>query len=283
MSNDKEGIIAPEHPFTADKYPLDAYRSIGQRGLRRKDGYEKASGEALYTADIHLPGQLWLRILTCPFPHARITTMDTTAAEALAGVRAILRYDDPELPERADLGGHFGRLQKEPVLNRCGYWQGMPLGVAVAAETEEIANEALKLVRIEWEERPFNLDQEEALKPGAPLTNPEVRPHDNRILPFRQRPPTVVRGNPEEGFKEADQVIEWRMRKDKENWVGPERPNGLFRWNGPYPELWLKHQRPHLSKGQIAEYFNTSTSQVILHCLYQGGSFGGWSQMDLNM
>ena len=80
----------------------------------------------------------------------------------------------------------------EPVLNRVGYWQGMPMGVAVAADTEEIANEALKLVEIEWEERPFNLDQEEALKPGAPLTNPESFPNGNFVLPAQQREAKVV-------------------------------------------------------------------------------------------
>ena len=281
--NDKRVIIAPEHPFKADRYPLKEYHNIGRRGLTRKDGYEKATGYALYTADVHLPGQLWLRILTCPFPHARIRTMDTAPAEALPGVRAMLRYDDPELPERADLSGHFGKIAMQPVLNRCGYWQGMPMGVAVVAETENIANEALKLVAIEWETRPFNLDQEEALKPGAPLTNPEDRPEGNFVLPFRQREATAVWGNPEEGFQEAEKIVDWRMRKDRENWVGPERPNGLFRWNGAYPEVWLKHQRPHIAKGQIAGYFNVYKSQVTLHSLYQGGSFGGWSQMDLNM
>ena len=86
--NKRQGIIAPEHSLRADKYPLKEYRSIGKRGLRRKDGYEKATGYAMYTADIQLPGQLWLRILTCPFPHAGSKSMDTSKAECLPGVRA---------------------------------------------------------------------------------------------------------------------------------------------------------------------------------------------------
>ena len=92
---DREGIVAPEHPLRADEYPLEEYSAIGRRGLLRKDGYEKASGYAVYTADVRLPGMLWLRILTCPYPHARIKTMDTTAAAVVPGVRGILRYDDP--------------------------------------------------------------------------------------------------------------------------------------------------------------------------------------------
>ena len=285
MDDERKKIIAPENSMRPDKYPLEKYSSIGRRGLARKDGYEKATGYAVFTADVNLPGQLWLRILTCPYPHARIKAMDAGKAEVVPGVRAILRYDDPELPERADVSGHFGRGNDgyQPVLDRCGYWQGMPMGVAVVADTEDIANAALKLVEIEWEERPFNLDQEEALKPGAPLSNPEAFPNGNFILPSMTLQATRVWGNPDEGFKDSDRIIEWRMRKDKENWVGPERPNGLFRWNGRYPELWLKHQRPHLSKRQVAEYFKIPVSQVTLHCFYQGGSFGGWSQMALNM
>ena len=150
-----ERIVAPEYPLRADKYPLEAYSAIGRRGIARKDGYEKASGYAVYTTDVQLRGMLWLRILTCPYPHARIKTMDTTRAALLPGVRAVLRYDDPDLPEKADVSGHFGRGVSgyQPVLNAVGYWQGMPMGVAIAAESEEIANEELKLVEIDWEER----------------------------------------------------------------------------------------------------------------------------------
>ena len=61
-----EGIVAPEHPLRADKYPLEEYNAIGRRGITRKDGYEKASGYAVYTTDVQLQGMLWLRILTCP-------------------------------------------------------------------------------------------------------------------------------------------------------------------------------------------------------------------------
>ena len=85
--DDSQRIIAPEHTLRADKYPLEEYSAIGRRGVRRKDGYEKATGYAVYTTDVQLPGQLWLRILTCPYPHARIKSMDTSKAAALPGVQ----------------------------------------------------------------------------------------------------------------------------------------------------------------------------------------------------
>ncbi|MGD0663098.1 MAG: molybdopterin cofactor-binding domain-containing protein [Syntrophorhabdales bacterium] len=281
--DDKEQVIAPEHPLRADKYPLDKYVIVGRR-VQRKDGREKASGYAIYTSDLQLPGMLHLRILTCPYPHARIREMDTTRAQTMPGVRAVLRFDDPELPEKADMSGHFGKAgeRPEPVLQRVGYWQGMPMGVAVAADTEDIANDAVRLVDIEWEERPFNLDLEEALRPDAPLSNPESYPDGNEVPPFgRQR--VKLYGDPDRAFREAERVIEFRMGREQETWISPERPCGVFRWNGDYPEVWLKHQRPHLAKRQFAEFFGVKVSQVTVHCLYQGGSFGGWSQMAWNM
>ena len=88
----------------ADAHPLPEYRQVGKRVARRIDGIQKAGGSAQYTMDIQLPGMLYMRFLTSPYPHAAITSMDTRKAEALPGVRAVLRYDDPELPRAADLG-----------------------------------------------------------------------------------------------------------------------------------------------------------------------------------
>ena len=154
----------------ADQYPLDRYENIGRRGVRRLDGYEKASGRAAYTMDIHLHGMLYAKFLTSPYPHARIKSMDIRSAEACPGVRAILRYDDPELPKSANLGGHVPNSMT--VLPGVAYFQGEEVGAVIAADTESIADQALKLIEVEWEERPFVLDVMEALKHDAPLANP---------------------------------------------------------------------------------------------------------------
>lgn len=204
----------------ADIYPLEEYCNIGKRGVRRQDGYEKASGKAIYTMDVRLPGMLYMRFLTSPYPHAEIKTMDTSRAEALPGVRAILRYDDPELPPVADLGGHAP--SSLPVLPKAAHFEGEEVGVAVTADTEAIAEEALKLIDVEWEQRPFLLDGEEALKPGAPLANPEEYPDGNYfnegMLDVHQL------GDVEKGFKEADIILEFKSIRHLHTWVGPERP-----------------------------------------------------------
>jgi len=261
----------------ADKYPLKEYNNIGKRGVRRIDGYEKASGHAEYTIDVQLPGMLHMRFFTSPYPHAEIKSMDTSKAEALPGVRAILRYDDPELPRAANLGGHFDSTA--PVLKKVAHFQGEEVGAAVAADSEEIAEEALTLIDVEWEERPFILDPEEAVQPGAPLVNPEKFPDSNL-----ENKTVEEHGDLEKGFAEADKVIEFKCRRTHNTWIGPERPCGVFRWNGEYPEVWVKQQRPHVAKRVVASWFGgIPMNRIQVHCPYQGASFGGWSQLDWNM
>jgi len=264
----------------ADKYPLEKYEHIGKRGLRRLDGYEKASGKATYTMDMQLSGMLHMRFLTSPYPHAEIKSMDTSKAESLPGVRAILRYDDPELPFQADLGGHAP--SSVPVIPRIAHFEGEEVGAAVAADTEAAAEQALKLIDVEWKQRPFVLDVEEALKPDVPLANPEEYPDGNYynegILDIDKL------GDIEAGFSRADVILEFKSRRRLHTWIGPERPCGVFKWNGEYPEVWVKQQRPHISKRVVSSWFGgIPMNKITMHCPYQGASFGGWSQLPWNM
>jgi xanthine dehydrogenase molybdenum-binding subunit len=264
----------------ADAHPLGEYKHIGRRIRRRIDGIQKASGAAQYTMDIQLPGMLYLRFLTSPYPHAEIRSMDTRKAEALPGVRAILRYDDPELPKTADLGGHVPSM--EPVIPSIARFQGQEVGAAVAADSEAIAEQALTLIETEWEERPFVLDSEMALEPDAPLANPELLPGGNH---YNEDLFDVIElGDVERGFSEADRIIEFESRRRLHTWAGPERPCGVFRWNGDCPEVWVKQQRPHIAKRVIASWFGgIPMNKIQIHCPYQGASFGGWSQVSWNM
>jgi CO/xanthine dehydrogenase Mo-binding subunit len=279
MSDDELAKILEQlDNLRADKYPLPKYDIIGKRGIRRIDGYEKASGAAIYTMDIQLPGMLYLRFLTCPYPHARIKSLDTSKAAALPGVRSVLRYDDPDIPAEAMLGGH--EIIPTTILPAVAHFQGEEVGCAVVADTEDIAEQALKLIEVEWEERPFVLDEEEALKPDAPLANPESYPDGNL---YSELTSVQEHGNVEEGFAEADTIIEFKFRQGLNTWVGPEVPCGVWRWNGEYPEVWVKQQRPHISKRSVASWFGgIPMNKIKLHCLYQGASFGGWSQMSWN-
>ena len=91
-------------------------------------------------------------------------------------------------------------------------------------------------------------------------------------------------GNVEQGFAEADDILEFKWTFGLNTWVGPERPCGVWRWNGEFAEVWVKQQRPHIAKRAISTWFGgIPMSKIDLHCLYQGASFGGWSQMAWNL
>lgn len=279
MPNDElEKIWEQQDNLRADKYPLKEYNIIGKRGIRRIDGYEKATGAATYTMDIQLPGMLYLRFLTCPYPHARIKSMDTSKVAALPGVRTILRYDDPDIPAEAMLGGH--EMSPTIILPSVAHFEGEEVGCAIVADTEDIAEEAVKLIEVEWEQRPFVLDEQEATRPEAPLSNPEAFPESNI---FSEHTAVQQHGDIEKGFAQAEKTIEFKFRQGLNTWIGPEAPCGVWRWNGEYPEVWVKQQRPHISKRNVASWFGgIPMNQIKLHCLYQGASFGGWSQMSWN-
>ena len=167
----------------------------------RVDGWEKARGEAAYLDDMankrHFPDLLYAKVLRSPYAHARIKKLDTSKAEALPGVVYVLRYDDPEITgmlptTNAWTSTHtvphsrmwYPKYRDRRVLEDTVRWVGDEAGVVVAAETEEIAERALKLLDIEWEVLPFVLDPEEAMAPGAPILHPEIAP-DSNILPPR--------------------------------------------------------------------------------------------------
>ncbi|MFH1240916.1 MAG: xanthine dehydrogenase family protein molybdopterin-binding subunit [Pseudomonadota bacterium] len=276
VQEEYQRMIDMEDNIGADKYPLKEFNVIGRRKVRRLDGIEKASGRAQYTMDVQLPGMLYLRFLTSPYPHAEIKSMDTSRAEQLLGVRGILRYDDPELPEVADLGGHGPTAVS--VVPRVAHFEGEPVGVAVAADTETIAEEALRQIKVQWEERPFVLDVEEALKPEAALAHPEDFPEGNLEVEHVEG-----HGDVEKGFQTADRVIEFKATRTLHTYVSPERPCGVVRWNGEYPEFWLKHQRPHENKRAISSWFgHIPMNRIQMHMLFQGATFGGWTQFFWN-
>src|SRR4030042_1334199 len=149
----KEGL----YNLDAD-VPTITYNHIGKRGVRRIDGYAKASGKAVYTRDVQIPGMLYAKVMRSPYAHARILSMDTTKAAALPGVRAILRYDDPEIKGRklnGSVGGpdrmasQFSGFALKPesvILAQEAWFEGQAVGAGVAADSEEIAIEALRLI-----------------------------------------------------------------------------------------------------------------------------------------
>ncbi len=201
------------------------YRFIG-RHTPRKDGLDIVTGRTQYIDDIEIPGMLYGKVLRSRHPHAEIKGIDTAKADALPGVRAVLTYKDMP-PWKTGIPRHVR------VLDRKVRFVGD--GVAlVAAETEEIANEALDLIEVEYEPLPPVYDVEEALRPDAPQLYEEF---PGNLLPLNLPvfgPNTlsdVVYGDVAKGFREADFIREGTYRY--ENIANPlpiEPPGVIAKW-----------------------------------------------------
>src|SRR5205809_3764539 len=167
----------------------------------RIDALERVTGKATYTNDIKLPGMLYARMLRSPRPHARIRRIDTSRAMALPGVKTILTHENCQVVWGA--GGISGGLQynddikkitrqRRYVFNNPVRFVGEPVA-AVAAVNRHVAEEAVRLIQVDYEVLGFVLDPEEALKPGAV----QIWPEGNLSLDARNQaqPQVARRGN----------------------------------------------------------------------------------------
>jgi len=174
--------------------------SIVGKSVPRVDGLEKVTGRAKYCVDVELSRMLHAKVLRSKYPHARILSIDTSEAEGLPGVKAVITAEDT-FKQKVEVIVR-GIPDLHPLAVDKVRYMGQEVA-AVAAEDELIAEEALRLIKVEYEELPAVLDPEEAMKPGAPQI------HDvehNIIAEF-----ATEFGDMEKGFKEADHIFEDRF------------------------------------------------------------------------
>ncbi|HWP56981.1 MAG TPA: xanthine dehydrogenase family protein molybdopterin-binding subunit [Candidatus Acidoferrales bacterium] len=255
-----------------------AYQVVG-KALPRLEGTEKVSGKTQYTADVDLPGLLWAKILRSPVPHARIVRLDTSKAERLPGVHAVISSADLP-PILIGL-----RMKDMPILARERVrYAGEPVA-AVAAETGDIAEEALGLIEVEYEELPVVSDPVEALRPGAPVL------HDNPAQ-YRNAPPRSTElpnvqsiavwknGDLEAAFKKATRVFEHTFRT----------PLGFHAYIEPHAcivrigddeqvEIWASNKSPFTLRDRLAADLGLDAKKIKVHIMPVGGDFGAKSSL----
>ena len=230
---------------------------VGQRKTRI-DGAERVTGRASFTSDIQLPGMLYGKILRSPHPHARIQRIETRDAEKLSGVRAVLSYQNiPKIPF------HGGQAF---IFNRTVRYVGDEIA-CVIGEDEEICGDALERIEVEYEILPFVIDPEEALKPGAP----KVQPEGNL---FRGTPDVYERGHIEQGFDEADIVIEDRFITQTALHNCMETHGSVALWEDDHLTLWDSTQQIFGVRETVAELLNLPLDRVRVIKKYMGGGFG---------
>ncbi len=264
-----------------------------QNNMPRQDGHERASGKAAYTRDIYLPGMLYAKILTSPYAHAKITKIDISQAKALPGVRDIMTFDDSDIKYDSGTGAWYEVSGMCDILSLPGAsdYYNHPMGVAVVGDSEEACDRALRAVKIDWEEQPFILDMEEAARPNAIKTMPEVK----RVNEKAKDPNTifaedVTYGDMEKGFAEADKVIQYTIKREYNSSAGVEPAVCVAQWRGDFLDMWVHHQdipqwflvNP-LDKREKAVAPLADWSKITVTMPYQGAYFGGFSWLAYSM
>jgi CO/xanthine dehydrogenase Mo-binding subunit len=248
----------------------------------RVDGFEKVTGEAKYTGDLNLPGLLEAKVLRSPLPHARIETIEARKAAALPGVVAILSRDDVK-----DINPFYGNcLRDRPLvaLDRVRF-VGEPVAV-VAAEDPLIAEEALSLIDVRYDELPCLATVADALVPGAPLLHENIADtgefHDIASVGGAMKPNVChyeyfERGDIARGFAEADEIIEETFEFPMIYQYAMEPHTSVARVTDGGITLWSSSAHPFLVRSELAHMFGLPHAKVEVIVPYVGGAYGSKS------
>ncbi len=239
------------------------FKVVGKR-VERVDAFERLRGEAKYASDIYLPGMLYVKVLRSPHPHARVIKVDSEKARALPGVKAILTPAD--VPDFAVHSRPTSPTVRMPVLASTARYAGDEIA-AVAAVDEETAENACELIKIDYEIFPFLLDAEDAAKSDAP----KIYPEGNVVLEKADR---IIRGNVEEGFKQADVILEGTYKTHLLQHTTLEPRITVASWSGKRLTLWDSHKGPFRLRTDLARALNLKVNQVRVLTPYIGGDFG---------
>jgi xanthine dehydrogenase molybdenum-binding subunit len=247
-------------------------------------GVEKATGALRFPADINLPNMLWMKILRSPHAHAKIIDIDVTAAEKIPGVAAVVTHKD--VPKVL-----FGPYQNEIYpLDEEVRFVGDTVA-AVAAKDWNVAEEAIRAIRVTYEVLPAVHDLESAAQLGAPAAvlhypeSHEIKPGDIRpdqlgtfgnVIGLKEGGPTVVneRGDIEKGFAESDVVIERVFRQSEVNAVSHEPRACVAVYENGACTLWCSVQDPYRLQNSTARVLGLPMEAVRVVSRNLGGAFG---------
>ncbi len=247
---------------------MDNYSIVGKR-IPPRDAVEKVKGSAVFTSDIKLSGMLFGKILRSPVPHAKIRNIDLSKALKLKGVKAILTSKDIPLikysisPTWAD---------KLILTDQKVRYIGDEI-VAVAAIDEDIAEEALELIRVDLEELPGVYDPLEAMQTGAPQLHDAVANNISKSL-------NMECGNVEEGFAESDLVLEETFKTQAQSHCSIETHCCIATCSATDDvKMWTNSQSPHPLRQRLAGALNIDAAKIHITTPFVGGGFG--SKIDL--
>jgi carbon-monoxide dehydrogenase large subunit len=244
------------------------------KDINRVDALEKITGAAKYVDDIQFAGALAGKILRSDRPHARIISIDTSEAKKLEGVKAVVTGKD--FPYNVGIymvDQYIFAMEKVRFV-------GEPVA-AVAAETEAIAERALELIKVEYEDLPAVYEVDEALAEGAPLIHENLK-HYKVVKAINPKPDTNIpnhfkirKGNPEEGFKKATKVFENTFRVPQVQHVPLETHGAIAQVDqAGNVTCWTSAQSPFAARDLLAHCFKVPHGRMRIISPYVGGGFG---------
>ncbi|HHX73946.1 MAG TPA: xanthine dehydrogenase family protein molybdopterin-binding subunit [Firmicutes bacterium] len=261
------------------------FRVVGKPNLPGRLSYAMATGIAKFGIDYVLPNMLHAKFLRSPYAHARVVRVDTAKARTIPGVVDILTWEDADVKDLSSFGESFGT--PKPWLDNVAEHEGQEVAVIVVAESEDICEEALRQLDVEWEVLPHIVDILEGKEPDAPV----IRPGASPVQPFGPpgvKPPekkgnvttvTTVQGDIEAGFAEADHVIEYDLKLPAFASHMPN-PSGSVAW-------W--EENPYLGEGKalhiegavrerraISAMYKVPLEKTIQKGLFMGGKYCDW-------
>ena len=241
----------------------------------RVEGETKVNGKAKYAVDIVLPGMLWGKLVRSPIASGKIKRIDTSKAQALPGVHAIVTG--------ADCAGlKIGRrLYDMPILADGEVRFIGEKVAAVAADNEDIAEEAVNLIEVEFEETEPLLDPVEALKPGAKLIHPQVATYKGLPKPLKEASNDFVyvtwgKGDIDTGFSQADVIVENTFTTPvvHQSYIEPHSCVVSAAADGS-AEFWSCSKVPYGVREQVANALKLAPEKLNFNPVYIGGDFGG--------
>ena len=254
--------------------------AVGQ-SVERADGRLKLAGQAEFTGDIRPPGMLYGAVLHSPVAHARIASIDTSAAEKADGVVAVLTAGD-----LSDIDPHYGHALRDRPVVALGKvrFLGEPVAV-VAAESQAAADAAVTLIDVEYDELPVAASLETALAKDAPLVHEKRAPagaaHGLGELPDADGnicySYSFRRGDVDRAFAEAAVVVEGEYTFPAVYQYSMETHTTIAHWHGGELTLWSSCQHPFLVRQEIAVLFGLPLDLVQVIVPFLGGGFGSKS------
>ncbi len=255
---------------------------VGTRPIR-PDGVDKVTGRANFGADHSMPGMLWGRILRSPHAHARITGIDVSKAEALPGVKAVVTGADmAESSGSADAGEsaiNLRDLSRNVLAHDKVLYDGHAIA-AIAATSDKIAREALKLIDVGYEVLPHVMDVDEAMKPDAPLLHDDM--FTEGIEPTPETSSNIAKkmvigfGDVDDGFAKADVIIERTLKTAPvhQGYIEPHACVATISEDGQ-AVVWCSSQGQFVIRDLCSQLLGMEAADVRVIPAEIGGGFGG--------